>query len=299
MQNQQQQQQMLQQQIQLQQIQIQSPSTGQPGQQQITQQFVTPQDTQQIQNQLMQQQQQQIALQQQVQNGITTVTTQPNGIQQITIQPKTQQILIGQQSVAQTQSNIDNRPIMTMVSIAGNSVTAANGGAQIISQSASPLNAMQTLSGNQLSSPPHLTLQPPPNPLAAMTSLSYNASTGMLTSTTANSSIKDEKPSTNASKIDEQMKANEQSLQISAAASLVSLSQSTMGLPASASIPSSITNGTPTVSINSVTTSNSSTSSGVKENKIPGKTAIIFFDSFPVKIKQKLIQFDCFFFIQI
>lgn len=85
----------------------------------------------------------------------------------------------------------ENRPIMTMVSLgSGNNNTS------------SPMNAMQNMN-SPLSS--HLTIQPPPNPLAAMTTLSYNPSNGMVT----NNIAKDDKQ--NSSKADEQQKTNEQS----------------------------------------------------------------------------------------
>lgn len=196
MQNQQpnQQIQMIPQQMQLQQIQIQpSGLSGQASVQgQQTTQYVTSQDThQQIQNQIMQTQQ--LAMHHQAQNNLNT--SQANGqIQQITIQqPK--QILIGQQSVAnQNQTSMENRPIMTMVSISGggNSVSGANSG---VTNTVSSLNAMQNLS-SPVSAPQHLTIQPPPNPLAAMTSLSYSATPSAILTNTTSNIAKDDKNTT-------------------------------------------------------------------------------------------------------
>lgn len=167
--------QMIPQQMQLQSIQL-------TGQQQA--QFVNQHEQQQIQNQIMQSQQ--IALQQQTQNNLNT--NQASGISQITIQQakQPQQIFIGQQSTAQSQATNENRPTMTMVSIGGNNAS-------------SPLNAMQNLS-SPIGSSQTPTLQPPPNPLAAMTSLSYSAApSNILTNSTANIT-KDEKTS---SKVEE------------------------------------------------------------------------------------------------
>lgn len=138
--------------MQLQQIQVQSTS-GLPTQ---TQYVNEPEH--QIQNQLIQSQQ--IA-----QNGLTT---------------------------SQAKASVENRPIMTMVSLGSSN-----------NNTSSPMNAMQNMN-SPLSS--HLTIQPPPNPLAAMTTLSYNPSNGMVT----NNIPKDDKQ--NSSKADEQQKTNEQSV---------------------------------------------------------------------------------------
>lgn len=173
---------MMPQQMQLQQIQIQpSGLTGQAqlqGQQQT--QYVTSHDThQQIQNQIMQSQQ--LAMQHQAQNNLNA--NQGNAqIQQITIQQPKQQILIGQQSAAQNQTSMESRPIMTMVSIGGGNSGTGNSG----NNTMTTLNAMQSL-GSPMNSPQHLTIQPPPNPLAAMTSLSYSATPStILTNSSAN-----------------------------------------------------------------------------------------------------------------
>lgn len=127
---------MIPQQIQMQQIQIQQSNHGLQGAQNT--QYVSQQDQQQqLHNQILQSQQ--MALQQQqAQNGV--VTSQANNVKQI---------LVGQQNMASGQG--------TLVSIGANS----------------PLNTIQTLN-SPITSTPHLTLQPPPNPLAAMTTLSYN-----------------------------------------------------------------------------------------------------------------------------
>lgn len=200
---------MIPQQMQLQQIQIQSGLTGQQ-----QQQFVN-QDQQQLQNQIMQSQQ--LALQQQAHNALNA--SQTNGMQQITIQqPK--QILVGQQSVGQSQS-LENRPIM--VSIGGNNA-------------ASSLNAMQNL-GSPIVTSQAMTLQPPPNPLAAMTSLSYSTvASGTLTNSTANMA-KDA-----AQKADDAQKSIMESTAISTSTS------STITTIANASITISSATSSPTVS---------------------------------------------------
>lgn len=193
---------MIPQQMQLQQIQIQP--SGLPGQttvqgQQQTQ-YVTSQDThQQIQNQIMQSQQ--IAMQQQVQNSLNT--NQANAqIQQITIQQPKQQILIGQQNAtSQSQASMENRPIMTMVSIGGGS-----SGGNSSNNTIASLNAMQNL-GSPMSSPQHLTIQPPPNPLAAMTSLSYSASPSAILTNSTSNITKDDK---NTTKSDDTQKPSNQ-----------------------------------------------------------------------------------------
>lgn len=171
---------------QLQQIQIQPNAQGQ---------YVTSQDThQQIQNQILQSQQ--MAMQQQAQNNLNT--SQANAqIQQITIQQPKQQILIGQQSTAQSQASIsmENRPIMTMVSIGGGSgvVSTGSNANNAGNNTISSFSGMQNL-GSPINLPQqHLPIQPPPNPLAAMTSLSYSAQpSGILTNSTANI-MKDDK----------------------------------------------------------------------------------------------------------
>lgn len=219
---------MIPQQMQLQQIQIQSGLSGQ-GQPQ----FVSQSDQQQIQNQLMQSQQ--IVLQQQAQGGPNAA--QSNGIQQITIQqPK--QILVGQQSVAQSQATIENRPIMTMVPIGSGNNT-------------SPLNAMQNLT-SPLSTSQQITLQPQPNPLAAMTSLSYSASPSVLTNTIANIQTKEDKATPKA---DETQKST-------------APDTSTV----TTSVVTTITNGTMTIS-------SSKASPTVKGNYIFQKYISIFFKS--------------------
>lgn len=194
---------MMPQQMQLQQIQIQpSGLTGQAqlqGQQQT--QYVTSQDThQQIQNQLIQSQQ--LAMQQQAQNNLNAQQANAQ-IQQITIQqqPK-QQILIGQQSAAQSQASMENRPIMTMVSIGGGGNTSASG--NHANNTISTLNAMQNL-GSPMNSPQHLTIQPPPNPLAAMTSLSYSATPSTILTNSSSNIGKDDK---NTTKLDDTQKSH-------------------------------------------------------------------------------------------
>lgn len=210
--------------------------------------------------------------QQQQQNGIT----QTNGIQQISIQPKP--ILIGTQqtsSQAQTQS-LESRPMMTMVSIGGNNVSSTNSSPMLQGQTGSSPTATLNAMSNSLSAPPHLTLQPQPNPLAAMTTLSYTASPSM----TLN---KDDKQNSQQAKAEEQQKLNEQLQQSAAAASLVSLSNSSSAVSiSSANITaqtttsngnaSGFTNG---ISSTALTTSNSTaspkTTTAQKDNKVPGK----------------------------
>lgn len=196
---------MIPQQMQLQQIQL----TGQ-GQTQ----YVNQSDQQQIQNQILQSQQ--MAMQQQAQGALNT--SQANGIQSITIQqPK--QILVSQQSVAQSQANMENRPIMTMVSIGNNGT--------------SPLNAMQNLT-SPIGSPSNLTLQPPPNPLAAMTSLSYSTTpTGIVTNSTATIAKEDKIPS----KIDESQKSIAESNTVSTSATVTTVTNGAMTISSATLTP--------------------------------------------------------------
>lgn len=139
---------------------------------------------------------QQIVVQQQPQQlgQITmTTTTQPNVQQHINIQPKptavgqhqhqqqqpqqqTQQLQTSQQS--SHAMVVDSRPTMTMVSLApnsGNSITISNG-TPLVTQSPQQQHLMQSPTQNNmttpLTSPPHVPLLPPPNPLVAMTTLS-------------------------------------------------------------------------------------------------------------------------------
>lgn len=238
------QQQMMQQQMQLQQIQIQQPN-GNSIQGQTNGQFVNQSDHQQIQNQLIQHQQ--IVLQQQ--NGT-------NGLQQISIQPKVQQAT----SVNQSQS-IENRPLMSMVSIANGSVTTANG---------TPVLSSMSL-------PPHLTLQPPQNPLAAMTTLTYTASPStILTKEEKQQNINKILGITSATATTEdQQKTNEQLQQTAAATSLMSLSIASSTIPTSSINGPTITSSTPA----SIPTSNavvvtSSVSMSSNKDKIPGKNSL-------------------------
>lgn len=185
---------------QLQQIQIQpgtlSGQTSVQGQPQT--QYVTSQDAhQQIQNQILQSQQL-AQMQQQAQNNLNT--SQANAqIQQITIQQPKQQIVLGPQSVAQSQASMENRPIMTMVSIGGGSgVVSAGTNANTANNTISTFTGMHNL-GTPINSQQHLPIQPPQNPLAAMTSLSYSATpSGILTNSTSNIT-KDDKHDTQKS----------------------------------------------------------------------------------------------------
>lgn len=175
--------QMMPQQMQIQQIQVQS-NNGQ-------QQYVSQQE--QIQNQLIQQSQQ-IAMQQQ--NGMT-VTTQANGMQQISIQQQPKQMVVGQQAVTSQQTtSIDNsRPVVTMVSIGSSAPT---------------LSGMHNMSSPiQTSSP--MTLQPPPNPLAAMTNLSF-APNGMISTNTISITKDDKQVITITSKTDDKNDGNAASI---------------------------------------------------------------------------------------
>lgn len=225
----------MQQQLQLQQIQIQSP---QPNQQQYLNQQ---EQQQQIQNQLIQQQQS---------GQLTNATiTQPN-ISQINIQPKPQMIIGPQQTsfaTSQAQS-MDNRPtIMSMVSISGGSLSSAG----------TPL--IQPIAG--LASPPHVTLQPPQNPLAAMTTLSYNASP-------SNPNLsKDDKQKSDQQKLNDQ-------LQQSAIHTLVSLSTATSVVstaPTLTSTTATLANGDQSSDTNTVATSSTDAAAPVDTTSASGK----------------------------
>lgn len=89
------------------------------------------------------------------------IPTQTQYINESEHQIQNQMIQSQQLTTSQAKASAENRPIMTMVSLGGSN-----------NNTSSPLNAIQTLN-SPLSS--HL-LQPPPNPLAAMTTLSYNPS---------------------------------------------------------------------------------------------------------------------------
>lgn len=192
--HQQQQQYIQSQQQQQQQVQNQLIQQQQQHQQQHQQHHPSGMHVQQIvvqQQQPQQQQQQQPQQQQghqptQTQLGqitMTTTTAQP-GQQHVNIQPKPS-ILIGQPQVvsqSQQQPHLDNRSIMSMVSLGtnsvGNTITITNG-TPIITQQQQQPQQPQTISSHQihnlstpLTSPPHVPLQPPPNPLVAMTTLS-------------------------------------------------------------------------------------------------------------------------------
>lgn len=210
---------MMQQQLQLQQIQIQSPQQNQP-------QYLNQQEQQQqIQNQLIQQQQQSGQL-------TNASIPQPN-ISQINIQPKPQMLIGTQSNLATSQAqSMDNRPtIMSMVSISSGNITTTNG---------TPLIQAHALGIPGLTQQSHVTLQPPQNPLAAMTTLSYNASP-----TTVNNLNKDDKQKT------EQQKINEQ-LQQTAIQTLVSLSTATTVVSTAPTLTSTTANGDQT---NTVSTS--------------------------------------------
>lgn len=226
---------MIAQQLQLQQIQIQPPGTPQ--------QYINQQEhQQQIQNQLIQHQQ----------TGQLTnasgMNSSPQNIHQISIQPKPQ-ILIGTQptSLATSQAqSLDNRPtIMSMVSIAG-TVSSTNGTPLIQSQA---LQAIQSMS-----SQPHVTLQPPQNPLAAMTTLSYSASPTILN--------KDDKQKNDQQKINEQLHQN-------ALQSLVSLSTGTSTVTTEST--TSLSNGDPSSQTNTVSTSSPDTVSSIDAATGSGK----------------------------
>lgn len=186
-----QQQQAIQQQIQLQQLQLQHQIQIQPAQnqQQFNIQQSQQQHQQQIQNQLIQQQgqvlqqivvQPQQGQQQQTQiNQMTITTTNPNVQQHVNIQPKPP-LLISQQATSQAQQIDNHRPIMSMVSISGN--TTMSSGPTLMAQS-QPINSMCHLT-TPLTSPPQVPLMPPPNPLLAMSTLSagpYNSNSMTVT----------------------------------------------------------------------------------------------------------------------
>lgn len=242
------------QQMQLQQIQIQpSGLTGQAQLQAQQQTAYVSQDThQQIQNQLIQSHQI-AAMQQQAQNNLNASHgNAPN--QQLTIQqPKQQHILIGQHSAAQSQASMENRPIMTMVSIGGgNSSAGSNTGNNTIST----LNAIQSL-GSPMNSPQHLTIQPPPNPLAAMTSLSYSATPTTILTNSSSNMAKDDK---NATKHDDTQKLSGQNT--SDPAVLISTSTTngtTVTTVANGSITISSATSTPVTSLTSLATINKPT----------------------------------------
>lgn len=230
--------------MQLQQIQIQSP-TASSLQGQATAQFISQQDHQQIQNQLIQQQ---------------IVLQQPNGtsgLQQISIQPKTQQPT----SMHQTQA-LENRPLMSVVSISSPNVSSSNG---------SPILS-------SIASPTHITLQPQPNPLVAMSTLSYTASpSAFLKDEKQQNAIKAAAAAAAAASADEQQKLNDQMQQTAAAASLVSLSIGSSAAPTSAAV-SSATNGATTTSSATMSVATSSTvsitptvSMSTPKDKVPGK----------------------------
>lgn len=263
--------QMIPQQIQqLQQIQIQPSGLSAQGQQQT--QYVTSQDTQQqIQNQL----QQQLAMQQHAQNNLNTSQANAAQIQQITIQPPKQPLLIGQQSVAQSQASMENRPIMTMVSIGGggSGIVSAGANANNVSNTITSLNAMQHL-GSHMSAQQHLPIQPPPNPLAAMTSLSYSATpSAILTNSTPNMA-KDDK---NTIKSDNTQTTN--SLSTSEPNVLISTS-STNGTTVT-----TVANGSITIS-SATSTPVTSLAANTSINKPIGKFHFTNFGSMPKKEKR-------------
>ncbi|XP_037041370.1 polyhomeotic-proximal chromatin protein-like isoform X4 [Bradysia coprophila] len=186
-----QQQQAIQQQIQLQQqLQLQHQIQIQPAQQQQFSIQSQQQHQQQVQNQLIQQQQahgtilqQQIVVQPQQQqtqvNQMTITTSSPNVQQHVNIQPKPP-LLISQQSTSQAQQIDNHRPVMSMVSISGN--TTMSSGPTLMAQS-QPINSMCHLT-TPLTSPPQVPLIPPPNPLVAMSTLSagpYNSNSVTVT----------------------------------------------------------------------------------------------------------------------
>ncbi len=125
-----------------------------------------------LQQQIVVQPQQQ---QQQSQvNQMTITTSNPNVQQHVNIQPKPP-LLISQQATSQAQQIDNHRPIMSMVSISGN--TTMSSAPTLMAQSQS-INSMCHLT-TPLTSPPQVPLIPPPNPLVAMTTLSagpYNNS---------------------------------------------------------------------------------------------------------------------------
>lgn len=231
---------MMAQQLQLQQIHIQAPGTPQ--------QYINQQEhQQQIQNQLIHQQTGQLTS--------VTLNSSPQNIHQINIQPKPQ-ILIGtpQTALATTQAQpLDNRPtIMSMVSIAG-TVSSTNGSPLIQSQ------ALQAIQG--MASPPHITLQPPQNPLAAMpmTTLSYTAS--------PTNTNKDDKQKSDQSKIIELH-------QNSSLQSLISLSTGTTLVTSEPTMSPSITslaNGDLSSQTNTVSTSSPDAVTSMDTSAVSGK----------------------------
>lgn len=225
--------------------------------QQTPQQYLNQQEQQQqIQNHLIQQSGQQI----------TNAIGMQQNIHQINIQPKPQ-IVIGPQqttlSTSQAQS-MENRPtIMSMVSIAGNTVSSTNG-----SPMTHALASIQGLAG-PMASPSHVTLpvlQPPQNPLAAMTTLSYNASPTPPTLTKDDKQLKAE-----------QQKINDQ-LQQSAIQTLVSLSTAPVVSTMQSAMSPALTptaNGDLSAQTNTVSTS--STDASVPMDTTPATGENFFF----------------------
>lgn len=178
-----QQQQAIQQQLQLQQLQLQHQIQIQPAQSQSQPFNISQQQHQQqvqnqlINNQIQQAQQaqgtilQQIVVQPQPQqtqlNQMTITTSNPNVQQHVNIQPKPP-LLISQQATSQSQQIDNHRPVMSMVSISGN--TTMSTGPTLMAQS-QPISSMCHLT-TPLTSPPQVPLMPPPNPLVAMSTLS-------------------------------------------------------------------------------------------------------------------------------
>lgn len=108
---------------------------------------------------------------------MTITTSNPNVQQHVNIQPKPP-LLISQQATSQAQQ-IDSRPIMSMVSISG---TTMSSGPTLMAQS-QPISSMCHLT-TPLTSPPQVPLMPPPNPLVAMSTLSagpYNSNSVTVT----------------------------------------------------------------------------------------------------------------------
>lgn len=225
--------------------------------QQTPQQYLNQQEQQQqIQNHLIQQSGQQL----------TNAIGMQQNIHQINIQPKPQ-IVIGPQqttlSTSQAQS-MENRPtIMSMVSIAGNTVSSTNG-----SPMTHALASIQGLAG-PMASPSHVTLpvlQPPQNPLAAMTTLSYNASPTPPTLTKDDKQLKAE-----------QQKINDQ-LQQSAIQTLVSLSTTpVVSTMQSAMSPALAPTANGDLSAQTNTVSTSSTDASVPMDTTPATGENIFF----------------------
>lgn len=110
---------------------------------------------------------------------MTITTTNPNVQQHVNIQPKPP-LLISQQATSQAQQ-LDSHRSVSVISTGTATMTT---GATLVAQS-QPINSMCHLT-TPLTSPPQAPLQPPPNPLVAMSTLSagpYNNNSVTVTPT--------------------------------------------------------------------------------------------------------------------